>query len=261
VRYVRLLSTFYKNAFLAELEYRANFVVNVLMSGFWLFWSVVGLQVYFGHTERIGGWSYDEALIIVGMFHLANGYMQAFLQPNISEIGSHIRNGTMDFILTKPVNSQFLASMRTVVFWRLVDVALGFGIVAFALWRLELSLTPRSAALFVLMLGAAAVILYALWLMLVTTAFWLVRIDNISELIYAFYEAGRYPVSVYRGALQAFLTFIVPIAFITTVPAAALVNRLDASLAGYGVALAVVLLLLSARFWNFALRFYASASS
>ncbi|MBI5876746.1 MAG: ABC-2 family transporter protein [Chloroflexi bacterium] len=261
MRYFRLLATFYKNALLSELEYRTNFVVNVLMSVFWLFWSLIGLQVYFNHTSQIGGWSYDEAMIVVGLFQLANGYMQAFLQPNISEIGNHIRNGTMDFILTKPVNSQFLASTRTVVLWRLLDIVMGLVIVVYALWHMGASVSPGAVALFVLMLAAAAVILYALWLMLVTTAFWLVRVDNISELIYAFYEAARYPVSVYRGALQMFLTFIIPIAFITTIPAAALVSRLDAGSALYGIAMAIALFFASAAFWRFALRFYASASS
>ena len=261
MRYFRLLGAFYKNALLAELEYRANFVVNVLMSGFWLFWSIAGLQVYFNHTAQIGGWSYDEALVVVGLFHLANGYMQAFLQPNIAGIGNHIRLGTMDFILTKPVNSQFLASMRTVVVWRLIDILLGLGIVGFALWRMNVTLTLERMALFAVMMAAAAVILYAMWLMLVTTAFWLVRIDNISELIYAFYEAARYPASVYRGAVQMFLTFIVPMAFITTVPAAALINRLDGMYALYSIGLAAGLFLMSAWFWRFALRFYASASS
>src|SRR5713101_5496799 len=124
MRYFRLLKTFYKNALLAEMEYRANFVVNVLMSLFWLFWAVFGLQVYFSHAQTLGGWTYDEALVVVGLFYLANGYMQAVLQPNISLIADHIRLGTMDFILTKPVNSQFLASLRTITFWRVADILL-----------------------------------------------------------------------------------------------------------------------------------------
>ena len=57
MRYFRLLKTFYKNALLAELEYRANFFVNIVTNLFWLAWSVIGLQVFFNHTERIGGWT------------------------------------------------------------------------------------------------------------------------------------------------------------------------------------------------------------
>ena len=261
MRYFRLLKTFYKNALLAELEYRANFVVNILMSVFWLGWSLIGLQVYFNHTQTIGGWTYNEALVVVGLFHLANGYMQAFLQPNIAEIGNHIRLGTLDFILTKPVNAQFFVSLRTVVFWRLADIALGLGIVIFALVRANISVSVFDVLLFGVMTLAGAVMVYALWLMLVTTAFWLVRVENITELFYAFYEAARFPIGAYRGALQMFLTFIVPIAFITTFPAAALIGKLAPVYVLYALALAVGLFGLSAWFWKFALRFYASASS
>jgi ABC-2 type transport system permease protein len=261
MRYFRLLRTFYKNALIAELEYRANFVVNVLTTVFWLFWAIVGLQIYFGHTDTLGGWSYDEVLIVVGVFTLANGFMQAFVLPNVVEIGNHIRLGTMDFILTKPINTQFFVSMRTVVFWHLSDVALGIAIIGVGLVRLHAELTLPSLAVFALMLLAGGATMYALALMLVTTAFWLVRIDNIIEVFNAFYQAGLYPISVYRGAVRIFFTFIIPIAFITTVPAASLIDKLDPVYAVYSVALAVSLFALGTWFWRYALRFYSSASS
>ena len=93
MRYFRLLKTFYKNAILSELEYRANFFVNIVTNLFWLSWSVIGLQVFFNHTERIGGWTYDEALVVIGVFNVAFGFMEAFLTPNILEIGNQVRLG------------------------------------------------------------------------------------------------------------------------------------------------------------------------
>jgi ABC-2 type transport system permease protein len=57
------------------------------------------------------------------------------------------------------------------------------------------------------------------------------------------------------------LTFVVPIAFMTTFPAAVLLGRLDWQYLWIGCALAAVLLVGSARFWRFALRHYTSASS
>jgi ABC-2 type transport system permease protein len=36
-----------------------------------------------------------------------------------------------------------------------------------------------------------AVILYSIWLTMVTSAFWFVRIDNITELFTVVYETGR----------------------------------------------------------------------
>jgi len=88
-----------------------------------------------------------------------------------------------------------------------------------------------------------------------------IKIDNITELFYAFYETGRYPVTIYRGVVRALLTFIIPIAFVTTFPATALLGRLDQSTAWTGVIFAIVFFIASNRFWNFAIRHYSSASS
>jgi ABC-2 type transport system permease protein len=97
--------------------------------------------------------------------------------------------------------------------------------------------------------------------MMVTLAFWFVKVDNLAELFNAFYEAGRFPISVYRGLLRAFLTFVIPIAFITTIPAATLLGRAGTTDITWALALAAVLFVFSNRFWNFALRHYSSASS
>jgi ABC-2 type transport system permease protein len=261
MRYLRLLKTFYKNAILAELEYRANFFVNILTNLFWLSWSVIGLQVFFNHTDRIGGWTYDEALVVIGVFNVALGFMEAFLTPNILEIGNQVRLGTLDFVLTKPINSQFMVSMRTMVFWRLSDMLLGFGVIVIALLRQSAVVTPSGVLVFGFLLVCAAILLYTVSFLLVTTAFWFVRVDNILEVFNAFIEAGRYPVTVYRGAVQVLLTFFVPIAFITTVPAAALLDKLDPTYAVYSGLIAAGLFLFSAWFWRYALRFYTSASS
>jgi ABC-2 type transport system permease protein len=96
---------------------------------------------------------------------------------------------------------------------------------------------------------------------MVSLAFWFVRVDNITELFYGFYEAGRFPITVYRGWVRGLLTFVVPIAFITTFPASALLGRSDSSDLAWGIGLAVFMFLAATRFWNFALRHYSSASS
>lgn len=261
MRYFRLLSIFYRNSLYAEMEYRANFVANVLMSAFWLAFAILGLQVFFYHRDQIGAWGYFEAMLVVGFFSFFNGFIEALLQPNMSRIIEQIRLGTFDFVLTKPVNSQFMASLRHLSIWKLADVAMGLGICVYAAARLSLSPSIAdliAAAAFVL---CGTVILYSIWLMMVTLAFWFVRIDNISELFSAIYETGRFPVSVYPSWMRGVLTFVVPIAFITTFPAAALLGRAAPLLLVAAFALAAGLFWACVCFWRFAVRRYSSASS
>jgi ABC-2 type transport system permease protein len=261
MRYLKLLSVFYKYSLLKELEYRVNFISNVFMSVFWVAWGIVGVSIFFSHRDSMGDWSYPEVLMVVGLFTLFTGIMEAFLRPNVGAVIEQIRDGTFDFVLTKPINAQFIASLRTIVFWRLADVIIGLTIIVYALGQLHAAPTIAQIAFFVVMLASGAVIVYSIWLMMVSLAFWFVKIDNITELFYAFYEAGRYPVTIYRGAVRALLTFVVPVAFVTTFPASALLGRIDSTTTSTGFAFALGLFIASNRFWNFAITHYSSASS
>jgi viologen exporter family transport system permease protein len=261
MRYLKLLSIFYRYSILQELEYRVNFLANLFMSAFWLVWAVAGVSIFFLHREKMGDWSYPEVLMVVGLFTFFTGLMEALLRPNVGAVIEQIRDGTFDFILTKPVNAQFIASLRNLVVWRLSDVVIGLGLVIYALAQLGVTPTNGNILIFAGMLTAAIAIVYSLWLAMSSFAFWFVKIDNITELFYAFYEAGRYPVTIYRGIVRALLTFVIPIAFVTTFPITALLGRLDPDTAWIGVVFAILLLLISNRFWNFAIRHYSSASS
>jgi ABC-2 type transport system permease protein len=261
MRYLKLLSVFYKYSILKELEYRVNFLSHAFMSAFWLVWGVVGVSVFFLHRDKMGDWTFPEVLMVIALFTLFNGVMESFLRPNVGAVIEQIRDGTFDFVLTKPVNAQFISSFRNIVVWRLVDVLIGILLLVYALGQLHVTPTLTQIGFFLLMLISGTAIVYSIWLVMVSLAFWFVKIDNITELFYAFYEAGRYPVTIYRGFVRVLLTYIVPIAFVTTFPASALLGRIDQTTTLVGFIFAIGSLIASNRFWNFALRYYASASS
>ncbi|MCL4395155.1 MAG: ABC-2 family transporter protein [Chloroflexi bacterium] len=261
MRYVRLLAIFYRYSLVGELEYRVNFIANVFMNFFWLAWAVLSVAVFFLHTDRLGDWTWPQVLMVVALYTLFSGIMEALLRPNVGAVLDQIRDGTFDFVLTKPVNAQFIASLRNIVIWRLTDVLIGLGLIAYALAQLHVVPSAVQIVLFFLMLVAGSLIVYSLWLTMVSLAFWFVRLDNFTELFYGFYEAGRYPITIYRGVIRAVLTFVVPIAFVTTFPASVLLGRIDRETIAIGFALAAGLFVVSNRFWTFAIRHYSSASS
>jgi ABC-2 type transport system permease protein len=68
-------------------------------------------------------------------------------------------------------------------------------------------------------------------------------------------------VSLYPGWLRFGLTFLVPVAFATTIPAQALTGRLDWQTLLGATGLAVALLLASRLFWRAGMRRYSGASA
>ena len=261
MRYLRLFSLFIKNSLQVYLEYRANFVGALVFSILDLVWSVGGTQVFYSFRERIGGWTYYEALLVIGLFFLILGVIDVAIMPNVQAMGEHIRKGTFDFVLIKPLNSQVHGTLRQYKIHRFSSMLSGVGLLLFALWRLHIAPNFGQIMLFAIIGFSAIVMLYAIMTMLSTVAFWTVAIDNIHELFFAFFDAAKYPASAFPEPLRGIILFVIPVGFMTTVPAEVLLNRVTPDIVVYGITLAIVLLFASIALWRVAIRNYSSASS
>jgi len=94
-----------------------------------------------------------------------------------------------------------------------------------------------------------------------TLSFWLVRVDNLSALVDTILYMARFPTDIFRGVMQRILTFVIPLAFIATIPSKAMLGRMEWWLLPVGVGLASLFLVSAILFWRFATRHYSSASS
>jgi ABC-2 type transport system permease protein len=259
-RYWQLIKIFYGASIAVQLEYRVNFVVNLIGSLLTAVGSLFGLSILIAGGSSLGGWNQTEAIVIVGVFTLMEGFMGVFLYPNLNKIGEGVRTGSMDFTLLKPLDAQFLISSRDVNILRVADLLIGVGLIVYASLQLA-SVQAPGILIAVLLILAGFASIYSIWFMLCTTAFWWVGVENITELFWGFFRAGQFPVTAFPGWGRILFTFVIPVAFITTVPAEALIGRgkLETALGALGVAL--LLLIVSRLFWKFALRNYTSASS
>ncbi|MCT0199463.1 ABC-2 family transporter protein [Synechococcus sp. CS-1325] len=260
-RYLLILGRFWTASLAAELEYQANVVIELLAVIANLAGSLFTLSLFYGHGHDLGGWSWDAALVVLGLYTLLDGLTTTLLQPNLSTIVTHVRTGTLDFVLLKPVDSQFWLSTRTISPWGLPGLIAGAVLAMVAAVRAGAPLDPLSLSTAALLLIASALILYSLWFVLAATSIWFVKVWNATEVLRSALVAGRYPVSAYPAGLRLFFTVVLPVAFLTTVPAEAILGRASLAWLLLSLAVAALSLLISRRFWSFALRFYTSASS
>lgn len=258
-RYWRVFREFFRTCLVEELEYRSEFMGNLLSSLFGIGMAILTIKVFFYQTDHLGGWGYADVLLLLGIFNVLQGLIDFALRPNMSRLLQHIRTGTFDHILTKPVDSMFYVSFRHLVFWRLIDVLLGIGLMIYALIEKHYMPSVLDAAMFIVSIGAALVLIYALWMMLMTTSFWVIRIDDLSFVFNSFFETTRFPISMYRSWLRIVLTYVLPAAFITSTPALSLLGKWNGMTTIVSIILAGLFLWLSRRFWRYALRSYTSA--
>jgi ABC-2 type transport system permease protein len=259
-RYWTLIGIFAGSSIAAQLEYRANFVVNLIGSLMTAVGSLFGLSILLGTGSSLGGWNSPEAIVVVGVFTLVEGFMGVFLYPNLNKIAEAVRTGSMDFTLLKPLDSQFLVSARNVGILRVADLLIGLGMIVYATSQLG-GVRLEGIAVASILITASFASVYSIWLMLCTTAFWWVGVENITELFWGFFRAGQFPITAFPGWGRILFTFVIPVAFITTVPAEALVGRVQTAAALGALGVALLLVAVSRGFWRFALRNYTSASS
>jgi ABC-2 type transport system permease protein len=259
-RHARILGVCWRAAVATELEYRLNFVSNVALSAFWMLWAAAGASVYFRFTGAVAGWTHVEVLVVIGLFFALNGLRQALLQPNLEQMTDYVRQGTLDFLLTKPFDAQLLVSLRHVRVNNLLDPLLGLALATVGIVLSGRGVSVAALASFLLLLLCAVLLMYALTVVLMALAVVLVAAEELGRVSFAFVELSRFPVEFYRNPVQAILT-VVPVAFLTTYPAAALLGRLDAYLLLVAPAVAVGTVVLATLAWRRSLRSYAGASA
>ena len=253
--------TFFRIGLLNELAYRANLYLQILQSSVAVVGAIGGLMVVFAYTDSLHGWGLDEVLAVLGVYLLMGSVMGGVIEPSMQKLMEDVRQGTLDYTLTKPEEAQFLVSVAEIRVWKLVDAVLGMAVLVVALARRSEVVGLADVALFALVLVAGGAIIYSFLLAMASVSFWFLRIDNILVIFSDMYQAARWPIGVYPGWLRNLLTFVVPVAIAITVPAEALVGRLTGgrALLAWGVAAGAVA---AARFvWMRGLRHYSGASA
>jgi len=142
-----------------------------------------------------------------------------------------------------------------------IQVLVGVVIVGIGLARLGQDLTVGNAFAFVVTLTAGFALIYALLMVLSTLCFWVVRVDNILAIFWAFIDAGRFPVDIYPGWLRFTMSTVVPVGIAVTVPAQAIAGRLDPIGIATTAVGALVAWLFASWFWHQGLRRYTGASA
>ncbi len=252
---------FWMTSIQSELEYRFNIFVELISVLGNLLGSLFILSLFYSPETDLGGWSWNSAIIVLGMYNFLEGITTTFLQPNLSRIVKHIQNGTLDFVLLKPIDSQLWLSFRIFSPWGIPSIFSGVVLILIGLIYSNTLINFKFIFYSTIMISSSVTILYSMWFLIATTSIWFVRVWNANEVLRSTLVAGRYPITAYPESLRKVFTFIIPIAFLTTIPAQAMLNMITFRMLSLSALVASLTFFFARRFWIFSLRFYTSASS
>ena len=242
-------------------QYRLDFVVEGLLALLWMGVTLVPVYVVFGTRASVAGWTFPETLLVIGWFIALKGFLEGTIAPSLTNVIEHVRKGTLDFVLLKPVDAQLLVSLSRIEPWRAIDLLGAGAVFLYAFRQIGHSPTLAQVLLACVLLLAALAVLYSIAILVVSIAFFAVRVDNLLYLFQSIFDVARWPSSVFRGALAIIFTWVLPLALMTTYPALALLGRLSTPTALTALGGTVVFCLAARAVWRLSIGRYTSASS
>lgn len=258
---LRIIGTLIKINIQMAVAYRADTIMNILLNLMWLGWELLSLNIIFSNTTKLGGWGPGELVALLGVFRLVNTMMSGLIWPNTEKFNASVRDGSFDYTLLLPANSQFLVSFARITIWRAWDLVLAFILIIVGITMNGDTTSFINILQFLLLTISGAIVIYSLWIVLIAFTFWFTKFDNNVTILQALLDSGRYPATIYPAWLRVIVTFIVPIAVATTVPLQALRGDLNGPQILLFLGVGVASFIVSATVWKFGVRRYSGASS
>jgi len=262
-KFWRLFFYFRRIRLMIRMAYSVNFFIMVFGSFLQMILSVVFVRVIFGFIGDLAGWGYYQALAVVATYMIVEGLMW-FLCAYLGILETFIKQGSLDGILVKPMDTQFLVSI-----WRgdpedAVRLVSGIAVLFYSLSHLGLTWEQLllNGFFYLLLLANAFFIAYSLTLIFRSVTFWTLEGGSFFALNDVLSKMSQYPTDIiFHAVVRTILTAVIPLAFMATIPAKILVYGLNWQLIGSSFLIAAIFLFVSRRFWLFALNHYSSASN
>jgi ABC-2 type transport system permease protein len=260
-KYLRLTGLMMKNCLVREMQFKANFLVRLFTEMMWLVMQFIYIQVMYGQTGSVAGWNKWQMIMLMGTNHVITQLFEALFYDNCTRLTDQIRQGDLDFNLIKPINTQFLVSLRYTDYASIANASVGVGVILFGLRQLGQSLSWEGALLFTALVINSILIYYAMLFTLSVWTFWIGRSNNLMELYWQFGQFSRYPGEIYPWLLRRILMTAIPMLIVSNIPAGVLINRLETWGVVYAFVLGLCFFAFTVWIWNKGLQRYRSASS
>ena len=183
-------------------------------------------MLIFRYTSMIGedgGWGKYQFFMFFATGLLVNSLVMTLFMTNLDELSDLIRTGALDFALLKPIDAQFLISLRRIDWSSLANFAFGLALLLYALARSDCRPGPAAMVLYPFYVLCGVAVYYSFMIALAAASVWMGR--NLTLLDFWFYITtfSRYPMEIYNGPLGTPLrwsfTFILPVLIVVNVPA------------------------------------------
>lgn len=247
----------------SQMEYRGAFWLDRLAQIVSYGAVLLGMWILLHRFEQLGGWNWPELALLFSFQLLAYALGASVSFTQLRNLEDLVRLGTLDALLTKPINTWAYLIFSGLNIGYAGHIILAIPVLVWALLTAEVNWSVGTALFFFGSLLSATMVTAAVITMIGATAMIWVRSNHLFALFFGFWELTRYPLTIFPAGIQVVMLTVVPLAYISAVPVAVLLDKPVPMLGAFAMPLALLagplLVLLAALHWRYALSRYQGA--
>jgi len=260
-KYTRLTARIFQCCLMNDMEYKLNFILRGFVELSFLIVSLVFFEVIYSSVDQIAGWTKYEMFLLMTITNLLDAAITLFFHNSLWSLPKLINDGTLDFVLLKPVNKRFYLSCRSFVVAQLPNVILNIVLIFYFASKLPYSIDIGQILMFIVILLNGVFIMYNIFLGFMLVSFWVVKIDVNGSMFYQLFNIGNKPADLFPGMLKKLFTYVVPIFIAFSYPVLFIKGELNGSMAWICFGMSALLFIVTSRILKLGLAKYSSASS
>ncbi len=267
MEYLQLYLEFYKIKLKTIAQYRSSFFMTMFSKGMSYLANIVTIWIMISAFQTMGSWNAYEVLLLFGLNSAAYALAGSFFYHITTYLSKWVRDGTIDEILTKPLNPFLYLAARLFSTGYFGTMTVSLGIIVFSLLRLGVALSAGKILFLIAAILSGGLITGSMMLIFSVPSFWMVEISALRSLFFGSLSGYvEYPITIFHEAVQVLLTVVLPYAFVTFFPALFILGKADYSIFPawfqfISPLVAAVLFTFAYKFWFYGLRRYDSTGT
>lgn len=215
-KYLSVYYEFLRTSFAEATSYRVNFFLLIIMDLFFYASSLAAVFFIFEHVDTIGPWNRDAFLFFIAFVLVVDHLHMCLVSEGFWEFSQHINQGTLDFILLKPIGSIFT------IFFRYIRPASFLNIfptwAALIYFGVQCDLSPISWVFIPFLAIFSLTLMVSFEILVSMLMFYTIDGFGINFLRMQFQTLARWPDFVFRFYTRKIFTFVFPVLLIGSAP-------------------------------------------
>ena len=260
IYYTKIWLKIFKLSLSKTHTYKAEVLANIVRVFIVVIPQIIAIYSLYGRSSEYAGWKMEESFLVLGIFNLVNYLGWSFFSINLGRLDEKIDNGEWDFLMLKPLSTIFSASFIDFFVYNLVLAFSGIVFIVYYLLKTTYSFSLDDIAKMIIIIFIALVIWFSI--SLIASSFSFVKTHTgFVDLVKSIFNISRFPINTWPSVIQILFYTIIPIGFISTIPAEVITGKLSWEAVGISALIALFFLLFSKKIWNINISKYSSTGS